>query len=70
MRQLTEEQAEAARASHELRTPLTAVRLAIEELAQWPEAEGAVADQLQVCLREVDRLSGAITTFLKPRPPS
>ena len=60
----SEEQAAAEHLSHELRTPLTAVRLAIEDLINWPETPAAVGEQLRVCLRDVDRLNGAIIDVL------
>lgn len=54
----------AALASHELRTPVTALRLELEDLAQWPETTPAVAAELRRSVEELDRLSSAITALL------
>jgi signal transduction histidine kinase len=54
----------AVNASHELRTPITALRLALEDVAQWPETPRPVADELARLVSEVDRLSTAVTGLL------
>lgn len=54
----------AANASHQLRTPITALRLELEDLSLWPETPPAVREQLEHALREIDRLTAAITQLL------
>jgi signal transduction histidine kinase len=54
----------AVNASHQLRTPLTALRLEIEDVALWPQTPPDVAEHLTGLLREIDRLSEAITQLL------
>jgi signal transduction histidine kinase len=54
-------------ASHDLRTPITALRLALEDLAQWPETSPPVAAELRRLLSEVDRLSDAVTKLVDDR---
>lgn len=55
----------AANASHQLRTPITALRLELEDLSLWPETPPTVREQLDHALREIDRLSDAITQLLE-----
>lgn len=63
--QLLEQEREVAvHASHELRTPVTALRLELEDLALWPETPPSVGAELDRCVTELDRLSGAITDLL------
>ncbi|PWN03026.1 hypothetical protein DJ010_11695 [Nocardioides silvaticus] len=54
----------AVHASHELRTPVAALRLELEDLAQWPQTPPDVAAELERGVRELDRLSTAITDLL------
>lgn len=55
----------AANASHQLRTPVTALRLELEDLSLWPETPPTVREQLEHALREIDRLTEAITELLE-----
>ncbi|MDQ7876424.1 HAMP domain-containing sensor histidine kinase [Microbacterium sp. QXD-8] len=55
----------AANASHQLRTPITALRLELEDLSLWPETPPSVREQLDHALREIDRLSDAISELLQ-----
>ena len=55
----------AANASHQLRTPITALRLELEDLSLWPETPPTVREQLDHALREIDRLSEAISELLQ-----
>lgn len=55
----------AANASHQLRTPITALRLELEDLSLWPETPPSVREQLDHALREIDRLTDAITQLLE-----
>ncbi|HEY9308677.1 MAG TPA: HAMP domain-containing sensor histidine kinase [Microbacterium sp.] len=55
----------AANASHQLRTPITALRLELEDLSLWPETPPTVREQLEHALREIDRLSDAISELLQ-----
>jgi signal transduction histidine kinase len=57
----------AVNASHELRTPITALRLALEDVSQWPETPADVRSELERLVGEVDRLSAAVTTLLDAR---
>jgi signal transduction histidine kinase len=52
-------------ASHQLRTPVTALRLALEDLARWPETPPAVVVEVNRLVDEVDRLSKAVTGLLE-----
>jgi signal transduction histidine kinase len=61
---LTRERELAVHASHQLRTPVTALRLELEDLALWPDTPPTVAAELDRCVGELDRLSGAITDLL------
>lgn len=54
----------AVNASHQLRTPVTALRLELEDLAEWPETAPSVAAELRQALSELDRLSAAVTDLL------
>lgn len=54
----------AANASHQLRTPLTALRLELEDLTLWPQTPPEVSKELTEALREIDRLSAAVTEIL------
>lgn len=55
----------AANASHQLRTPITALRLELEDLSLWPETPPTVREQLDHAVREIDRLTEAITQLLE-----
>ena len=57
----------AVNASHELRTPITALRLAMEDVALWPETAPEVAAEMNRLIGEVDRLAAAVTTLLDAR---
>jgi len=57
-----------ASASHELRTPITALRLSLEDLTLWDSTPPAVRAELQRALREIDRLSTAVTRVLEGCP--
>lgn len=58
----------AASASHELRTPITALRLSLEDLTLWDATPPAVRAELESALREVERLSTAVTRVLEECP--
>jgi signal transduction histidine kinase len=58
----------AASASHELRTPITALRLSLEDLTLWDTTPPAVRAELESALREVERLSTAVTRVLEECP--
>ncbi|GAA1114653.1 HAMP domain-containing sensor histidine kinase [Arthrobacter flavus] len=55
----------AANASHQLRTPITALRLELEDLTLWKETPPAVTEQLTHSLKEIDRLSTAVSELLE-----
>ena len=55
----------AANASHQLRTPITALRLELEDLALWPETPAPVVAELNRALKELDRLTTAVSELLE-----
>lgn len=64
-RRIRREHEFAANASHQLRTPITAMRLELEDLTLWPQTPPDVRDQLNHAIREIDRLTDAITQLLE-----
>ena len=61
-RVLADQRAFAADASHQLRSPLTALRLEIEQLAELDE--GDRDDAVARAVREIERLTGIVTSLL------
>lgn len=53
--------------SHRLRTPITALRLSLEDLANWPQTPAEVGAELRRSLSELDRLSAAVTLVMQER---
>lgn len=68
LRQMLERERDVAvNASHQLRTPMTALRLALEDVAQWPDTTPEVSEELARLVTEVDRLADAVSTLLDAR---
>lgn len=62
--QLDRERQFSSNASHQLRTPLTALRLRLEDLTLWPQTDAEQRNEVEACIREVDRLSGTVGDLL------
>lgn len=62
--QLQGEREFSSNVAHQLRTPLAALRMRLEDVTLWPEADLAVKAEMQACVHEVDRLAGTIDDYL------
>jgi signal transduction histidine kinase len=58
----------AAEASHELRTPIAAMRLELEDMAEWPQVTEEVRRGLRTVAGHVVRLAGVVDDLLERAP--
>jgi signal transduction histidine kinase len=62
--QIAREREFSSNASHQLRTPMTAMRLRLEDMTMWPDTTDELRDELNACIKEVDRLNGTVEDLL------